>query len=74
MSLFQISHAVVQAIELAGKIHQTSQPQSQHANKKRPDLQPAYVCHVFHIFRLSNPMQGRFKYSATNALCQVFPS
>ena len=50
LSLFQVSHAVGQAIELAGKIHYPGQAQSQHANKKRPNLQPAHTCHIFHNF------------------------
>ena len=50
LSLFQVAHAVGQAIELAGKIHYPGQAQSQHANKKRPNLQPAHTCHIFHNF------------------------
>ena len=50
LSLFQVAHAVRKAIELAGKIHYPGQAEPQHPNKKRPNLQPADTCHVFHNF------------------------
>ena len=49
LSLFQVSHAVGQAVKLAGKIDHRGQTQSQYSDKKSAKLQPDHVLHIFHI-------------------------